>query len=423
MQENNKIDELREQALSALDGPEPVKKGEKNTYSFSELWALKDVEQKFLVPELLPGAAMAVIIGEDGIGKTQITSQLCLSICLGYSEFMGLPLHAPNKRALIVATEDSKEKFSKSITKQARYMQVKLDPDNIHLSFMEASNFDDLDRVCKEIDAILKAQAHDLIVCDAFSDFFTLIDGEINSNSHARKILNKFQKIINDHGTTILFIHHAAKSKIVEKQRNGKMFVEKGDSQGAGAITQKPRTILALTHNPGSIKDEGLRYTNYLHVVKANLMSKMYVTQAIELEFDASMLLHFAKGLVNIQMMENPDGPQQNQQQNQNVNNKPAVKTVLDFSDKQHIDFVAQAFEGETEMSRADLVSMLKGLYQVGKNKIEEKSGFLQYLQDRNFIHGANGKFTRMEYVAITMPTLDNFDLNNLPPDDEEPPF
>jgi len=219
----------------------------------------------------------------------------------------------------------------------------------------------------------LKKNPSTLIIVDAVSDLFTLIDGEINSNSHARKILNRFQRLINHYGVTILFIHHAAKTKIVEKQKNGKLFVEKGDSQGAGALTQKPRTILALTHDPGSIKDEGMRYTNYLHVVKANLMSKMYVTHALELEFDASCLIHHEKGLVDIQLMEDPD---------KNVTATPVKQNVpLEHSDAHHKEMVDKIFAGIELFKKADIVSALMKAYGVGKAKIDGNSGYLQYLQ------------------------------------------
>jgi RecA-family ATPase len=390
----------------------------KCTYSFAELWEKKDEEQKFLIPELLPAQTVAVLIGEDGIGKTQITTQLCLQIALGHKSFMGMDLNAEHKRCLIVATEESRQKFTSAIVKQAINLEKVIKPNDIKISFTEGSNFDEWPSLRVEIEKLLTADKHDLIVIDALSDLFTLIDGEINSNSDARKILSSMQSIATKHEVTILLIHHAAKTKLVQKKKEGKMFVEKTDSQGAGAITQKPRTILALTNDPGSISDDGKSYTNYLHVVKANLMSKHYMSNALQCIFDSNSLLHSYVCLTDIEMFENPEN-QEDQYQKGRENSKKA--DPLNVEDSEHERRVLLVFAEQEYFDRAQLVEKLRFLYNVGKNKIESKDGVLSVLLSKKYISNNAGQFTCKIKPAEKLKGSDNTDL--IKDTDEPAPF
>lgn len=391
---------------------------EKNTYSFKELWQNKDVEQRFLLPDLIPANAVAIIIGEDGIGKTQIMTQLTLSIALGHSHFMGIDLYAPNKRCMIVATEDSREKFTKAIVKQITNLKSNIQPDEINIDFVEGSNFDEFEGFKNEIEKNLRINKYDLIVIDALSDLFTFIDGEINSNSHARKLLSWAQKMVNTYHVTLMLIHHAAKTKIVTKQKEGKLFVEKGDSQGAGAITQKPRTILALSHDPKSLSPDGLRYRNYLHVVKANLMSKKYFNNAIELEFNTQTLLHERNTLVDINAFEMGVQSETVSEMNNNNGRKPKPMPS-DIPMNTHRENISIIFNESDVLNREEIVNKMKLIYGVGSTKIESKDGYLNHLIESGLISSQAGLFKRTnKSMQFDEP---DFSSLNLPSDDDAP--
>lgn len=411
------IEFLRQQNLGKVGEVAPTPE-EKNTYSFKELWHNKDVEQKFLLPDLIPANAVGIIIGEDGIGKTQIMTQLSLSIALGHSHFMGIELYAPNKRCMIVATEDSREKFTKAIVKQITSIKSNINPDEINIDFVEGSNFDEFKGFQTEIEKNLRKQKYDLIIIDALSDLFTFIDGEINSNSHARKLLSWAQKIVNTHSVTLMLIHHAAKTKIVAKQKEGKLFVEKGDSQGAGAITQKPRTILALSHDPKSLSPDGFRYRNYLHVVKANLMSKKYFNNAIELEFNTQTLLHERNNLVDINSFEmNAQGEVIAELSNNNGRTpKPKPEDIPMNTHRDNIEFI---FRESDALTREEIVNKMKMIYSVGSTKIESKDGYLNYLIQNDLIVSNNGLFKR----TIKSTEYDAPDFNSLNIPGTDAPF
>jgi RecA-family ATPase len=288
-----------------------------------------------------------------------------------------MPLNVEHASALIVATEDSKEKFTSAIMRQAYRMNPNLKPKDVHVDFTEGSEFDDFLLFKSELEGLLKKKFYDLIIIDALSDLFTLIDGEINSNSHARKILSFFQAVCNQYQTTIIIIHHAAKSKIVAKRKEGKLFVEKGDSQGAGAITQKPRTVLALSSDPKSVSEDGFTYTNYLHVVKANLMGKHYLKNAIVLKFDSRILMHFPQGTVDIELF-SPEMPIEPGQSELNPKRKT---TPQEMSLQEHKDLLKVIFRAGGELLKAELIEGIRVHYNVGKNLIEKAGGFLPYLR------------------------------------------
>lgn len=360
--------QYREEQIAKL-GSVPIAV-EQNTFTLAELWKHKDDVQRFIIPELIPDASVSVLIGEDGIGKTQIMTQLCLSIALKFKTFMTLPLQARHYRCGVVATEDSRQKFTQAIFKQAMHIKPDLKPEDVDIRFTEGSNFDTLDDLLAEITKLLKQAPFDLIVIDALSDLFTMIDGEINSNTHARKIINKLQNICNTYDTAIILIHHAAKSKIFEIKKSGSIFITKDSSQGAGAITQKPRTVLALSNHKESTSEDGKYYDNYLHVVKANLMGKEYMTNALKLQFNGHNLCHTLMSRVNIEQWEN-----ENAAQTQPAQHAGKIQTKDDSSI--HSMFVEGNFLDNAKFGRKDLLDKIMGYYAVGKPTAEDIMGQL----------------------------------------------
>jgi RecA-family ATPase len=390
------LEELRTEALKGVN-EEMKAPVAKTVFSYAELYEQKEDQTKFIIPELLPAHSVAMFIGEDGIGKTQLCTQLALHICFKYPSFLGLPLNAVHHSALICATEDSRKKWIQAAAKQHNKLEPNVKPTSINLQFMEASEFDELQELKDSLEGELKRQPYDLIVVDAFSDLFTMIDGEINSNKDARTLLKYLGGVCSTYSTTIIVIHHAAKTKIVAKRHNSKIFVEKNDSQGAGAITQRPRTVLALSNDPKSISENGLTYTNYLHAVKANEMGKHYVKHAIRLQFDGGNLLHKNTGLVDIDMYEDAAPAESNAT---GFNNRKA--TPAEIPAKQHQEVIAGVLRPGEEMPRKDFVQKLAASYGVGTTKIESANGFIAYLLENGYIikTGAGMYKKKPAYVA-----------------------
>jgi RecA-family ATPase len=375
------LDSLRTKFITQLDTAVNGLPKAKRTHSFSELHARKDDQQKFLIPDLLPAESVCLFIGEDGIGKTQLCTQLMLNVAIAAPTVFGLPLKTDSHSCLLVATEDSAKKWIKAAATQIRNIEPAYKANEIDIDFMEASDFDDFETFKTELETELKVKKRALVVLDAFGDLFTLIDGDINSNSHARKLISFLQHLCNIYHTTLVLIHHAAKTKIVARRKEGKLFVEKNDAQGAGAITQKPRTVWALTHDPKSVRNEGAEYTNYLHVVKANLMGKYYQQHAIHLDFQTTTLLHRAKGVVDIEMMQNAAS-----QINGEIPANARKLMPHEISIAEHKQTLNNCFRDNIDLSRADLVKKMCLHYNVGQQKVEQAGGFLNYAIDNGLI-------------------------------------
>lgn len=409
-----KYAELRAIAERKLETilPAPTRKC---TYSYEELYKKKDEEQKFIIPEILPANELCVFIGEDGIGKTQLMTQLCLSVCFGYEKFIGQVLNVRYKRCLIIATEESRKKWIKAAVKQAHRLEPNHSPADVKIDFTEASNFDAMPELKHELESLLNENRYDVIVGDALSDFFTFVDGEINSNSNAREILSYFQHVCNSYDTTMILIHHAAKSKIVVKRKEGKMFLEKNDSQGAGAITQKPRTVWGLTNDPKSIAQDGMSYKNYFHVLKANLMGKKFYEKAIELEFTAESLIHSPTGvLMDVELRENVTPVEVAAV---DPNGKKA--TAKELSEEQHLTAMQKVFAEAKKMVRAELVAKIMQVYDVGKTKVEQKDGFLNHLMEIGLIAKCDFGFEFTPPVTEPdMQPIKLFDAANFSDDD-----
>jgi len=368
------VNDFQQAQLDKLNGDNHTNgtPAKKSTYKFGEMWKEKDQPVKFLVPDLIPDGEITLVIGEDGIGKTRLLSQLLLDITTGKTHFLGLELNAPHKRALFVSTEDGRLKFIRAAAKQIFAMEGSdVNPDSIDLSFTEGVDFDSMDALEAEIIRVLKEGPVDAIVVDAMSDLFGLIDGEINSNTHARKIMAVLGRIISEYHVAIILIHHAAKTKIDALRKEGKLFLTKNVSQGAGAITQRPRTVLAITHDHNSVEGDGARYKNYLHVVKANVMGKKFVQNAIELSFDTGNLLHFPTGvLVDIQKHENAnDDGQEDSRKAMESREITALSLRL---------CMQSIFKAKKVLSRKDVITKMRSHLGVTEQEIIQHGGYLQ---------------------------------------------
>ncbi len=188
----------------------------------------------------------------------------------------------------------------------------------------------------------------------------------------------------------LFFIHHIAKTRIAEMKKVGRMFLVKGDSQGAGAITQKPRTILALSNDPASNSPDGLDFTNYLHIVKLNQMGRYYQQNAIELRFSGTNLTQQQRGIINIEA-------QQKQKEEGIVAahtdaNKQFVAKKRMPHETPEAEFKAtimQIFGISNDIGRDDLISKLCAAFLVGRQKVEQRMpyvGFLPYALDKGWI-------------------------------------
>lgn len=371
----------------------------RHTYSFADLHKLKDIEQEFLIDDLLPKSSVTVFMGVDGIGKSAILSQLCLQVCLDVPNFCGCKLKVKNRNCVFVGTEDAKVKFARSVGKQAKAIKPDYKPEEVGLHFTEASMFDNWDELTEEIELLLADFTPEVIVVDTLSDMFGLKDSEINSNDAARKILSYFQMIADSTGAAVIIVHHVSKTKIAGKKFAGTLFLEKDDAQGAGAITQKARTVLALTNDKAS-NVNGKTYTNYLHSVKGNMFGKKYEINAIKLEFQTETLLHKFDSVVDIFEVESERkkeaGEDNDAPRERGTSGQKKVAQPSDIEDADHWQKLTDMYKGFTVLGRQDLLKRICTAYAIGMNKAQQTGGYMDYLTSKGWLQksGAGWAFT-----------------------------
>ena len=350
---------------------QPVVKDKKftNVYSFQETWILKENVQHYLINDLLPSSGVALLIGEDGIGKTQLGRELCLRIGFNVPNFAGQTLNIRYGSGIYLATEDSTELFAKAGSKQVYGMgaQEKITSEFPSIDFVEGTNYDNYKQLTTELEELLKIKKRDIVVIDAFSDLFTLIDGEVNSSKDARKLISPLQALANKYDTLFLILHHAGKSSVRAKREKGQVLIEKNDCQGASAITQKPRTVLALSNDPV----EGV---NYLHCVKANGLTKKFKETAIKLKLNEETLLHDFIEFKQVYETESS---------NQKGGLLPSQIDRLT-----HKELLREVFQKEQSPKYSDLVRNFKSIYSssftaIGDNKAKD---FITYYKLNDFI-------------------------------------
>lgn len=415
------IDQLQATFEQVASQAPQQESGEKFTYSYNELYDLKDVEVPFLIHDLIPANSCVLLFGEDGIGKTMLSTQLCMHIALKYKTFLNMPLNVKHHRAMVVATETAKTKFIRAAAKQHKNLAPNIAAKDVALDFLEGYGVDDMEALKAEMKKMLKLNAYDLIVVDVVGDLFVLMEGDINNNTHARQIVNTFQKICEDYETTILLIHHVAKTKLAEKRKQGKMFIEKDDQIGAGALTAKPRAAIALSNNPKSSQQHGAfhTYDNYLHVVKMNEGGRTYVQNALRCSFDTSTLLHNYKELIDIATYEaelsgNPNA-QPSQSEDQPFSNKTA------YTYEEHRQNIISVFGTDVKLTREDLIKRMKATYAVGSNRIEQNGGILQECMSNGLI-GKDGRSYVIKVIPDDIDKAKQLSLDN-PDKDEDAPF
>lgn len=373
---NNILEEtLRQDVTGTINYQE-----NKITHSFYELWSNRNEETPLLIPDLLPAFGLVMLLGEDGIGKTQIARQQLLQIVFRKTSFIDQSINIRHGRGMFIATEDSAQDFIKAAKKQVYGLGCDhaVTPD-LPIDFIEGTNFDDFKQLLSEIERLLKASQYDLIVIDALSDLFTLVNGEINSNSHARQILNPLQALANKHQVLIMILHHASKSAMKNKRERGQILVEKNDCQGASAITQKPRTVLALSNDPAE-------NVNYLHIVKANGLPRRFKETAIKMKFNEETLLHEFEDYSGVfDSMNSSTGKRSN-------------LTAPEISPEIHDQILSEIFKMKPEHGYKELYTAIKEVYnksfgKIGDNKAKDFITF--YNLNGYLLKSGSGKYYR----------------------------
>lgn len=243
---------------------------EKLVYTVSELMALGDISQKYLLKPILPQVGCAVLVGQPDTGKSQFARQLCIHVALGFESFLEFELQPKVKKAIYLATEDDRDSVKFLLSKQLQ--GIDKDP-NDNLKFIFADTLDPKE-ILKTLEEEIAKEDVSLVIVDSYGDIFNGQD--TNNNMAMRKTAKSYDKIAKKYGCLILFVHH------INKKGYGSS-PSQNHIQGGSGLTQKVRVAIQLSDGQDDIR--------YLTVVKGNYCPKKYKSNSIELKFSEDTFL------------------------------------------------------------------------------------------------------------------------------------
>jgi RecA-family ATPase len=231
-----------------------------------ELFNQESIGEKFLVDKIISVASLTGLVGESDTGKSSFLRQLAISIVYGDDFFLGFKINGDCRIVLYISTEDGNIATSDWLKK---HLGQDL-PNNDSLSKLRFIY--STERIISNLKEVVMRNCIDLITVDSYADIF---EGNMNQSNEVRNFLNQFNNLANEHGTTIIFLHHTNKSAV---GKPNKKFIS-----GSHGFEAKMRSVLYLTKDSN---DDNLRN---LSVVKGNYLSSKEKSECYVLEFNEQL--------------------------------------------------------------------------------------------------------------------------------------
>lgn len=302
---------------------EPTTTTEKATYTVAELLAMEVKELPCLFAPIFLKSGIAVLVGGSDTGKSSLLRQMCMNVATG-RDFLNWKYGGEHHRAIYFSSEDDAQLTANVIRKYNKTMNLPEDAKN-NLRFV----FDtEPENLCETIATMLAEQPADLIVIDAFADFFT---GNLNDNTEVRKFLRPFKTIAKEANCLIIFNHHTGK-------RSDERSVSKDNSLGSQAIEAAPRLAIELRKDPTDPD------TKHFCVVKANYLPSEYKRKSYALKMDENLVFAPTGQRVDFEELAKPNKPEAQSK-------KPTAHT-----NEEHRAFIRSAFDG-AELNQTKLTT------------------------------------------------------------------
>jgi hypothetical protein len=181
-------------------------------HSCSELANITKAETVYLVCDLILMAALGILVGQWGIGKTPFAMQLAIAVSAGWNKFLGrystLPEPVPT---LYVDYENGPLRMSETAEKIAKFLGLSSIPTFFRVynpgffrrppQYQKLSEIDFLCLLVKECGFLF------VIV-----DPLRMLDPQAeDKNMNAAMTIRKLRQLVTETGVTILLIHHPKK--------------------------------------------------------------------------------------------------------------------------------------------------------------------------------------------------------------------
>lgn len=204
---------------------------------------------------------LSVLVGEPGIGKTNIAMRLAGSCITGMPWPDGTPAPSQHSRILWIDTEQGRTIAAEAATKMGipkEQIPIAIaDPSDV-FSEVSLDNADHIQLITWEI----VANQPDLVIIDSLGAAHSRDE---NSATKMTPLLKKLASLARNRDVAILAIHHINKGD--PKDTSGELTLNR--IRGSNTIAYHARTIMALDHP--TRWPEG---TNRFHLLKSNLSKK-----------------------------------------------------------------------------------------------------------------------------------------------------
>lgn len=228
--------------------------------------------EKSLLEGVFEKTGLACLAGATDTGKSMILRDLAIAISQEDEEFIGFKLNTVHNKVLFVSTEDSKSKTAELLKIQTEGL-IDDSLERIRFIFTPDNSIDEV------IKALEKEQV-DLIIIDCFSDVY---EGDAINSNETRSYLKKWQKITEQYGCLVLFLHH-----LVKRGESGAP--SKHNLHGGQGFQAKMRTVVELRTD--------MHDTNKRHmcITKGNYLKPEQKDRSFVLYFDPENLRFTSKG-------------------------------------------------------------------------------------------------------------------------------
>ena len=222
--------------------------------------------EKQLLEGVFEKTGLACIAGSTDTLKSMLLRDLAISISQEETDFIGFKLNTVHNKVIFLSTEDSKSKTSELLRIQTEGL--------VHDSLNRIRFLFNPENALAEIEQLLKVEKVDAVIIDCFGDIF--LGDSIRSNE-VRQFLNLFQRLSEEYGCLIIFLHHTNK-------RSEFGAPSKHNINGGQAFQAKMRTVVELRKDPS---DTDIRH---FCIVKGNYLKETQKNRSFILNFDQDNL-------------------------------------------------------------------------------------------------------------------------------------
>jgi archaellum biogenesis ATPase FlaH len=340
---------------------------EQEYYTLTDIITAKDEPLQMLWKYFLRVGLMAVVGNSDG-GKSMFLRQLCLAVISEQGEFLEEKINAKRGKALYISSEDNID-ITKSVFEKMLIKFPNAQADNLYFCFTDSN-------LIEKIEKRIATQKVDLVVIDAYLDFFT---GDSQNGESTRKFLKPLQNLAQKYECLIVIIHHTGKAK-------AEATPSKHNVIGSQSFEGKLRAIFELrtdTNNP---------LKKHFCPVKGNYLSSVEKSESLILDFDEESLTFSYSGNKQAFAKISPQIEEKKQ------------KRFFDIPYLSHSERLAKIFAIAKEIEYGKLIPKMKSMYDCGDNLAKD---YIKEMKQLGILSSReNGKKTLYSFNADELNSL-----------------